>query len=149
MTFQSIPNSDANTTRSSNEGQTTPNLELSKEEVFESNLTQLFTKSLLAVPKTKNAVLREDRYCILQNDEQTYKVVNPYMLSCWHSLHVWSRFVAMTNGDDSRIDTRSTSSSYPFRKLGHDFSKPLQILAIHAHRDSKQGCQVQVLYKDW
>ena len=64
MTIQSIPNSDANTTRSSNEGQTTPNPELSKEEFFENNLIQFFTKSLLAVSKTKNALLREDRYCI-------------------------------------------------------------------------------------
>ena len=47
--FQWTPNSAVNSKRSSNEGPTTPNLELSKEEGFESNLTQLFTKGFLAV----------------------------------------------------------------------------------------------------
>ena len=36
--FQSTTNSGVNSTRSSNEGPTTPNLELSKEEVFEKKL---------------------------------------------------------------------------------------------------------------
>ena len=40
VTFQSTPNSAVNSTRSSNEAQNSPNLELSKEEVFENNLTQ-------------------------------------------------------------------------------------------------------------
>ena len=47
--FQSTPNSAVNTTRSSNEGQNSPNFDLSKEEIFENNLTQLFTKGFLAV----------------------------------------------------------------------------------------------------
>ena len=47
VTFQSTPNS--NTNRSSNDGQTSPNLELSKEEVFENNLTQLFTKGFIQI----------------------------------------------------------------------------------------------------
>ena len=41
--FQSTPNSAVNSTRSSNEGPASPNLELSKKEVFENNLIQLFT----------------------------------------------------------------------------------------------------------
>ena len=48
VTFQSTPNSAVSTTRPSNEGQNSPNLDLSKEEVFENNLTQLFTKGFLA-----------------------------------------------------------------------------------------------------
>ena len=76
VTFQSTPNS--NTTRSSNDGQTSPNLELSKEEVFENNLTQLFTKGFLAVLTSKDAVLKEVRDCVLQNDPQRSKEVNPY-----------------------------------------------------------------------
>ena len=68
VTFQSTPNSAVNTTRSSNEGQNSPNLDLSKEEVFENNLTQLFTKGFLAVLTSKDAVLKEVRDCILQNN---------------------------------------------------------------------------------
>ena len=70
VTFQSTPNSAANSTHSSNDGQTSPNLELSKEEVFENNLTQLFTKGFLVVLTSKEAVLKEVRDCILQNDAQ-------------------------------------------------------------------------------
>ena len=75
VTFQSSPNSAVNTTRSSNEGQTSPNLDLSKEEVFENNLTQLFTKGFLAVLTSKDAVLKEVRDCILQNDPQMCKEI--------------------------------------------------------------------------
>ena len=49
VTFQSTPNSAVSSTRSSNDGQTSPNVELSIEEIFESNLTQLITKGFLAV----------------------------------------------------------------------------------------------------
>ena len=68
VTFQSTPNSAVNSTHSSNEGPNSPNLQLSKEEVFENNLTQLFTKSFLAVLRSKDAVLKGVRDCILQND---------------------------------------------------------------------------------
>ena len=44
VTFQSTPNSGLNSTRSSNEGPASPILELSKDEFFENNLTQHFTK---------------------------------------------------------------------------------------------------------
>ena len=77
VTFQSTPNSAVNTTRSSNEGQNSTNLDLSKEEIFENNFTQLFTKGLLAVLTSKGAVLKEVRDCILQNDPQKCKEVNP------------------------------------------------------------------------
>ena len=84
-----------NTTRSSNDGQTTPNLELSKEEVFENNLTQLFTKGFLAVLTSKDVVLKEVRDCILQNDTERCKEVNPYLFSYWRDLHVRSGCVCV------------------------------------------------------
>ena len=76
VTFQSTPNSAANSTHSSNDVQTSPNLELSKEEVSENNLTQLFTKGFLVVLTSKEAVLKEERDCILQNNAQRCKEVN-------------------------------------------------------------------------
>ena len=56
VTFLSRLNSGANSTRSSNEGHVSPNLELSKKEVFENNLTQLFTKAFPAALTSKDAV---------------------------------------------------------------------------------------------
>ena len=70
VTFQSTPNSAMNSTHSSNEGQNSPNLELSKEEVFENNLTQIFTQGFLAVLTSKDEVLKDVQDCILQNDAQ-------------------------------------------------------------------------------
>ena len=61
VTFQSTPNLAVSSTHSSNDGQTSPNLEQSKEEIFENNLTQLFTKWFLAVPTSKDAVFRSER----------------------------------------------------------------------------------------
>ena len=95
VTFQSTPKSAVNTTRLSNEGQTSSNLDLSKEEVFENNLTQLFTKGFLAVLTSKDAVLKEVRDCILQNDPQRCKEVNPYLFSYWRDLHVRSGCVCV------------------------------------------------------
>ena len=70
-TFQSTPNSAMNTKRSSNEGPTSPNLNLSKEEVFENNLSQLFTKGFLAVLTSKDAVLKEVRDCAIVSSRMT------------------------------------------------------------------------------
>ena len=94
VTFQSTPNLAVNMTRSSNEGQNSSNLDLSKEEVFENNLTQLFTKGFLAVLTSKDAALKEVRDCVLQNDPQC-KEVNPYMFSYWRDLHVRSGWVCI------------------------------------------------------
>ena len=44
-------------------------IELSREEIFENNLNQLFTKSFLAVLTSKDAVLKEIRDCVIQDDE--------------------------------------------------------------------------------
>ena len=95
VAFQSTPNSAVNSTRSSNDEQTSPNLELSKEEIFENNLTQLFTKGFLAVLTSKDAVLKEVRDCILQNDAQRCKGANPYLYSYWRDLHVRSGCVCV------------------------------------------------------
>ena len=73
VTFQSTPNSGVNSTRSSNEGPASPNLELSKKDVFENNLTQLFTKGFIAVLTSKDAVLKEVRDCLFQRNEQRCK----------------------------------------------------------------------------
>ena len=83
VTFQSTPNAAVNSSRSSNECPVSLNLELSKEEVFENNLTQLFTKGFLAVLTSKDAVLKEKRKCILQGDEQRCKDVFPYLHFYW------------------------------------------------------------------
>ena len=95
VTFQSTPNSAANTTRSSNEGPTSPNLELSREEVFDNKLNQLFNKGFLAVLTSREAVLNEVCDCILQNDPQRCKEVNPYLYSYWRDLHVRSGCVCV------------------------------------------------------
>ena len=95
VTFQLTPNLAANTTRSTNEGPTSPNFELSREEVFENNLNQFFTKGFLAVLTSKDAVLKEVRDCILQNDPQRCKEVNPYLYSYWRDLHVRSGCVCV------------------------------------------------------
>ena len=93
VTFQSTPNS--GTTRSSNDGHPSPSVDLSKEEVFENNLTQLFTKGFLAVLTSKDAVLKEVRDCILQDDPQRCKEVNPSLFSYWRYLHVRSGCVCV------------------------------------------------------
>ena len=68
---------------------------MSKEEVFENNLTQLFTKGFLAVLTSKDAVLKEVRDCVLQNNPQWCKEVNPYLFSYWRDLHVRSGCVCV------------------------------------------------------
>ena len=95
VTFQSTPKSAVNSNRSSNEGTMSSNLEFSKEEDFENNLTQLFRKGFLAVLISKDAVLKEVRECILQGDEQRCKEVNPYLHSYCRDLHVCSRCVCV------------------------------------------------------
>ena len=65
-------------------------IELSREEVFESNLNQLFTKSFLAVLTSKDAVLKEIRDCVLQDDEARCKEVSPFIHFFWKDFHVRS-----------------------------------------------------------
>ena len=80
LNFQSTLISEVNTTRSSNEGSTTANLG-QLNEVFEKNLSQLFTKRFQAIVTGKDAVLKEVRDCILQIDEQRRKDIKLNMHS--------------------------------------------------------------------
>ena len=64
-------------------------------QIFENNLTQLFTKGFRAVLTSKDAVLKEVRDCILQIDAQRCKEVKPYLHSYWRDLHVRSGFVCV------------------------------------------------------
>ena len=79
--------SHSNTQASSPDNQ---DIVLSREEVFENNLNQLFTKSFLAVLTSKDAVLKEIRDCVIQDDEARCKEVSPYVHSFWKDLHVKS-----------------------------------------------------------
>ena len=65
-------------------------IELSREEIFENNLNQLFIKSFLAVLTSKDAVLKEIRDCVYQDDEARCKEISPYVHSFWKDLHVKS-----------------------------------------------------------
>ena len=65
-------------------------IELSREEIFENNLNQLFTKSFLAVLTSKDAVLKEIRDCVIQDDEARCKDVSSYVHSFWKDFHVKS-----------------------------------------------------------
>ena len=56
-------------------------IEIFREEIFENNLNQLFTKSFLAVLASKDAVLKETRDCVIQDDEARCKEVSPYIHS--------------------------------------------------------------------
>ena len=95
ITFQCTHNSGVNSTRSSIEGPASANLELSKEEVFENNPTQLFTKCFLAVFPSKDAELREVGYCTLQRDEEKCTGANPYLHSYCRDVHVRSGCVCV------------------------------------------------------
>ena len=65
-------------------------IELSWEEIFKNNLDQLFTKSFLAFLTSKDAVLKEIRDCVIQDDEARCKEVISYVHSFWKDLHVKS-----------------------------------------------------------
>ena len=95
VTTQSTPKSNVNMTLTSTEEEhASPVKNLSREELFENNLTMLFTKRLLAV-RTKDAVLKEERDCILQKDEQMCKDVNPFLYSYRRDLHFLSGSVSV------------------------------------------------------
>ena len=84
------PSANLNNNTQASSSPETQDIELSREEVFESNLNQLFTKSFLAVLTSKDAVLKEIRDCVLQDDEARCKEVSPYIHSFWKDFHVRS-----------------------------------------------------------
>ena len=76
---QSTPISSTRAGPSNTQASSSPeeyDIELSREEVFENNLNQLFTKSFLAVLTSKDAVLKEIRDCVMQDDEARCKEVS-------------------------------------------------------------------------
>ena len=112
-----------------------PNLEIKKEEIFENNLPQLFTKVFLAVLTSKDAVLKEVRDCILQGDEQRCKEVNPYLHFYWRDLHVCLECFCV----DERVamphsiqDTVLESLHRTHRLLGYDYTGSIRILTLYA-----------------
>ena len=98
VTFRSLSTSIATTSTSNNNNtqasSSTENrdIELSREEIFENNLNQLFTKSFLAVLTSKDAVTKEIRDCVIQDDEARCKdkEVSPDVHSFWKDLRVKS-----------------------------------------------------------
>ena len=95
VTFRthSTPIATTSTHHSNTQASSSPDnhdIELSREEIFENNLNQLFTKSFLAVLTSKDAVLKEIRDCVIQDDEARCKEVSPYVHSFWKDLHVKS-----------------------------------------------------------
>ena len=62
---------------------------------FEDILSKIFNKSLIASLTSKDAVLKEVRDCILNNNESRLKALNPYIHSYWRDLHVRSGCVCI------------------------------------------------------
>ena len=90
---QSTPNTDTSASINNTQASSTPehrDIELSREEIFENNLNQIFTKSFLAVLTSKDAVLKEIRDCVMQDDKARSKEVNHYIHFFWKDLHVKS-----------------------------------------------------------
>ena len=62
---------------------------------FELIVSKIFNKSLIASLTSKDAVLKEVRECILTNNENRLKSLNPYIHSYWRDLHVRSGCVCI------------------------------------------------------
>ena len=95
VTFRthSTPLATTSTSHSNTQASSSPenhDIELSREEIFEKNQNQLFTKSFLAFPTSKETVLKEIRDCVIEDDEARCKEVSPYVHSFWKELHVKS-----------------------------------------------------------
>ena len=95
VTFQthSTPNTIASTSAINTQTSSSPesrDIELSREEIFKDYLNQLFTKSFLAVPTSKDAVLEQIRDCVIQDDEARCKEFSQYIHSFWKDLLVKS-----------------------------------------------------------
>ena len=114
---ESTPNTSTSASINNTQASSSPehrDIELSREEIFENNLNQLFTKSFLAVLTSKDAVLKEIRDCVMHNDEARCKEVSHYI----HEL-------------DKRCCTRVHSYDAS-RKLGDDLLIPICMMALHA-----------------
>ena len=90
---QSTPNTSTSTNINNPQTSSSPenrDIELSREGILEKNLNQLFTKSFLAVLTSKDAVLREIRDCVIQDDKARCKEFSTFIHSFWKDLHVKS-----------------------------------------------------------
>ena len=90
---QSTPNTNISTSINNTQTSSSPenrDIEHSREEIFESNLNQLFKKTFLAVPTSKDAVLKEIRDCVMQDVEARCKEVSANIHSFQKDLHVKS-----------------------------------------------------------
>ena len=79
---QSTPNMNTSTSINNTQISSSPenrDIEPSREEIFENNLNQLFTKSFPTVLTSKDAVLKEIRDCVMQDDEARCKEVSTYI----------------------------------------------------------------------
>ena len=125
-------------------------IELSREKIFENNLNQLFTKSFLAVLTSKDAVLKEIRDCVIQEDEARCKEVSPYIHSFWKYLHVKSgclcvgQRVAIPNSIKEAV-LESIHMTHP----GNDLPFSIRMVAIHAQRNFYKNFRLCPMYRDW
>ena len=90
---QSTPNTNTSTSVNNTQTSLAPenrDTEISREEIFENNLNQLFKKSFLAVLTSKDAVLKEIRDCMIQAEKARCKEVSTYIHFFWKDLHVKS-----------------------------------------------------------
>ena len=62
---------------------------------FDYIVSKIFNESLIASLTSKDAVLKEVRYCILTNNERRLKALNPYIHFYWRDLHVRSGCVCI------------------------------------------------------
>ena len=127
-------------------------IELSKEEIFESNINQLFTKSFLAVLTSKDAVLKKIRDCVLQDDENRCKEVSSYIHSFWKDLHVRSGCLCV----DERVAIPNSIKEAVLESIHmtHPGSWGMISLSQYAwwpymHRDSSQSIRLRSVYRHW
>ena len=90
---QSTPNTNTIVSINNTQASSSPehrDIELSREEIFENNLNQLFRKSFLAVLTSKDDVLKEISDFVMQDDEVRCIEVSHHIHSFWKDLHVKS-----------------------------------------------------------
>ena len=79
----------------SNSNLCTPLTKSSQVLSFDKAIGKVFNENLIASIKSKDAVLKEVRACILRSDEERLKQLNPYLHSYCRDIHVISGCVRM------------------------------------------------------
>ena len=111
---QSTPNKNTSASINNTQAFSSPehrDIELSREEIFENNLSQLFTKSFLAVLTSKFAVLKEIRGCVMQDDVARCKQVSYCIQFFWNDLHVKSGCLCVDERSRFRTQSKMLYSS--------------------------------------